>query len=209
MTRWSDLAGSEPGESYAARIAAAAATGMDMHGEAALVERWLQRLGTGRRVLDAGCGTGRVAVRLADRGCDVVGVDLDRSMLQQARAANPDLDWRESDLARFRLRPDEGRFDVVVCAGNVIPLLAPGTLAQVFDALADTVAPTGVLISGFGLDSAHLPSGCPSPDLAEIERAAAASGLVEVERYASWQGEPYNDDGYIVLVHRPADHRNH
>src|SRR5437763_1255862 len=53
----------------------------------------------GRSVLDAGCGTGRVAIELARRGFDVVGVDLDPDMLAVARAKAPELDWRLADLA--------------------------------------------------------------------------------------------------------------
>lgn len=203
MTRWSELAGADPGADYAARMAAAA-TGAHPHGEADLVEQWLGRLRAGRRVLDAGCGTGRVAIRLAERGSSVVGVDLDASMLGQARSARPQLDWRSADLSTFRRYPGEAAFDLVVCAGNVLPLLAPDTVAQVFDSFAAAVTPTGVVLSGFGLDSDHLPAGCPDPDLAEIERVATLSGFVLLDRYATWQADPYRDQGYVVLVHRRA-----
>ena len=72
-------------------------------------------------VLDAGCGTGRVAIELARRGIEVVGVDVDPSMLATARDLAPDLEWVEADLTEF----DLGRtFDVVVLAGNV-PLFTP------------------------------------------------------------------------------------
>ena len=37
-------------------------------------------------MLDAGCGTGRVAIELAARGFSVVGMDLDEAMLDTARA---------------------------------------------------------------------------------------------------------------------------
>ena len=45
-----------------------------------------------RRVLDAGCGTGRVAIELARRGIEVVGVDADPDMLERARRRAPQLD---------------------------------------------------------------------------------------------------------------------
>jgi len=66
-----------------------------MHGEATFVEA----LGV-RRVLDAGCGTGRVAIELARRGLDVVGVDADPGMLSAARAKAPELEWA---LGRVKL----------------------------------------------------------------------------------------------------------
>ena len=50
-------------------------------------------------VLDAGCGTGRVAIELSRRGHDVVGVDVDEAMLEAARAKAPDLTWVQGDLA--------------------------------------------------------------------------------------------------------------
>jgi len=64
-------------------------------------------------VLDAGCGTGRVAIELARRGVDVIGVDLDAGMLEQARQKAPDLDWIDGDLATVDLAR---HFDVVVLA---------------------------------------------------------------------------------------------
>ena len=74
-------------------------------------------------VLDAGCGTGRVAIELAARGLDVVGSDIDAQMLAQAHVKAPELAWVESDLGSLNL----GRtFDVVVMAGNVILFVEPG-----------------------------------------------------------------------------------
>ena len=62
MTRWSDATGGGGGQDYAARFDALAAAGTDVHGEASLCAALLP---PGARVLDAGCGTGRVAIRLA------------------------------------------------------------------------------------------------------------------------------------------------
>src|SRR5688500_2195169 len=114
------LAGSRPrGDEYEARFEALAAAGQDPHGEATFVER----LGV-RSVLDAGCGTGRVARELARRGLDVVGVDVDPAMLETARRRAPDLDWRLGDLASI----DLGRtFKAAVLAGNVMIFLTSGT----------------------------------------------------------------------------------
>ena len=97
--RWLDDASLPRGEAYAARIAALAATGQDMHGEATFVTAL-----PGKMVLDAGCGTGRVAIELARRGYDVVGVDLDPSMLAVARRMAPQVSWYEGDLAIMRSR---------------------------------------------------------------------------------------------------------
>ena len=73
-------------------------------------------------MLDAGCGTGRVAIELDRRGIEVVGVDLDDDMLAAARIKAPDLRWECADLSVFDLgRP----FDVVAMPGNVMIFCRP------------------------------------------------------------------------------------
>jgi SAM-dependent methyltransferase len=68
------------GRDYQAHFDRLAAHGVDVHGEATFVRRF-----TSQSVLDAGCGTGRVAIELARHGIDVVGVDVDASMIAEAR----------------------------------------------------------------------------------------------------------------------------
>jgi SAM-dependent methyltransferase len=164
-------------------------------------------------VLDAGCGTGRVAIRLAELGYRVLGVDVDSSMLAEARRVRPDLRWLNADLAVLPgfselAGPDlataeDSGFDLVVAAGNVIPLLAPGTLSVTVRRLAAVLAPGGLLVAGFGLDSAHLPAGCPVTPAADYLAACAEAGLTEVARHGGWDGtEP--SDGYLVSVHSRA-----
>ena len=81
---------------YDERWARMAAAGQNPHGEADLVMRFAPT-----SVLDAGCGTGRVAIELARRGVDVVGVDLDDDLLAVAREKAPQLTWVTADLARL------------------------------------------------------------------------------------------------------------
>ncbi|MER6976730.1 methyltransferase domain-containing protein, partial [Streptomyces carpinensis] len=123
MSRWEDLTGGTSGHDYAARFAALARSGRDVHGEARLCAALVP---AGARVLDAGCGTGRVMIRLAELGYDCVGVDLDASMLAVARKQAPALPWLQVDLAAFEPEPlgIAAGFDLVVAAGNVLPLLA-------------------------------------------------------------------------------------
>lgn len=200
-TRWQELTGGATGADYAARFAARAASGEDVHGEASFVAGLV---GPGARVLDAGCGTGRVAVRLAELGYDCMGVDSDESMLAVARETAPDLRWVPADLADLAGADlDDGSFDVVVLAGNVIPLLAPGTLDAAVGSLARLVTPGGLLVAGFGLDEAHLPGGCPVTPLDDYDTACAAAGLSVLDRFSTWQAAPYDEtEGYAVSVHR-------
>lgn len=199
MNRWEELTGGTSGQEYAARFAALAAGGGDVHGEARFCAALVP---PGARVLDAGCGTGRVAIRLAALGYHCVGVDLDTSMLEVARRQAPQLTWIQADLADFDAADHHvaAGFDLVVVAGNVFPLLATGTEEKVIRRLAATLRPGGLLVSGFGLDEAHLPVP-PSLTLPEYDAACATVGLTLVDHLANWDGDPYAGGGYVVGVH--------
>jgi SAM-dependent methyltransferase len=198
MSSWSEISGPDRGANYVARFAALAASGADVHGEA----RFCAGLAAaGSRILDAGCGTGRVAIRLAELGYECVGVDVDEPMLDQARQAAPDLSWARSDLANLAAL-DLGRFDLVIAAGNVIPLLDRGTEARVVANLAGLLVPDGTLVAGFGLDRAHLPTAGVPVGLGDYDAWCAAAGLSRLSRFATWDGSPYEGGGYAVNVHR-------
>ncbi|MGY5046334.1 class I SAM-dependent methyltransferase [Streptomyces sp. 900105755] len=200
MSRWDELTGGTSGKDYAARFAALARSGKDMHGEARFCTALVP---AGARVLDAGCGTGRVMIRLAELGYDCVGVDLDASMLAVAREHAPDLPWFQADLAEFEPRGlgVAADFDLVVAAGNIFPLLAAGTEAAVTGRLAAVLRPGGLLVAGFGLDEAHLPVP-PGITLSEYDGHCAGAGLTLVDRFATWDADPYDGGGYAVSVHR-------
>src|SRR5580692_530703 len=163
---------------------------MDMHGEAALVASY--RPAT---VLDAGCGTGRVAIELSRLGHDVVGVDVDGAMLEAARAKAPDLTWIEGDLTHPAL--DLGRtFDLVVMAGNVLIFVPTGTEGQVIANAARWLAPGGRLVAGYSLRPGGL-------DPIRHDALAAAAGLELEDRWSTWDRRPYTPgDAYAVAVHR-------
>lgn len=172
------------GEDYDARWERLAASGVDPHGEVALVEAYGPR-----SVLDAGCGTGRVAIELARRGVDVVGVDAEPDMIATARAKAPELTWHVADLARLDLAE---RFDVVVLAGNVVPYVAPGSRAAAVAACTRHLVPGGRLIAGFALRPGW-------PGLADYDGWCA--GLVLEDRWATWDRAPYTGGDYAVSVH--------
>ena len=74
---------------------------------------------TGLRVLDAGCGTGSLAVEAAVRGAEVVAIDVAAGLVDIARKRAPvglKIDWRSGDM----LSPDLGTFDHVVAMDSLI-----------------------------------------------------------------------------------------
>lgn len=180
MTAWD-------GADYQARFDRLAASGADVHGEATFVRAYEPAT-----VLDAGCGTGRVAIELARHGIEVVGVDVDPSMLATAASLAPELTWVQSDLAELDLGR---RFEVVVMAGNVPLFTRPGTQAALVAGVARHVRPGGLLIAGFGLGRGY--------DVATYDEHAAAVQLALVERWATWDRQPFTETSdYAVSVHR-------
>ena len=178
------------GDDYQRRFDELAAAGEDVHGEA----RFVRSFDPGS-VLDAGCGTGRVAIELARHSIEVVGVDRDPSMLATARDRAPDVSWVEADLCEL----DLGRtFDVVVMAGNVPLFAAPGTQPALVAALAGHVTTRGELIAGFSTDWRDRPY---SAD--EHESHCVAAGLEPVERFSTWNRDEWTPaSAYAVCVAR-------
>jgi SAM-dependent methyltransferase len=175
------------GAAYQARFDALAATGMDMHGEADLVEAL-----SPRTVLDAGTGTGRVAIELARRGIDVVGVDRDASMLGEARRLAPDLTWVEADLVDLDLAR---QFEMVVMAGNVLLFTPVEAREGVVRSCAAHVALGGALISGFQLTQGY--------ELGDYDRACEQAGLELAERWSTWERAAFGPGAeYAVSLHR-------
>lgn len=193
-TRWQET-GVERGEDYDARWQTLVAAGENIHGEADLIEALLTSTG-GQTVIDAGCGTGRVAIELARRGVRVCGLDTDPAMLDTARAKAPELNWARVDLAD-REWPAEvpSRVDLVALAGNVMIFLKPGTEGIVLTNVANRLKPAGLVVAGFSLQ----PDGLT---LEHYDRLAAAAGLVAQDRWATWDRDPYDGDDYAVSVHR-------
>ncbi|TPG19899.1 class I SAM-dependent methyltransferase [Pedococcus bigeumensis] len=197
-TRWSEVSGG-PGAAtaYQQRFDDLAAKGMDIHGEAAFVA---SLLAPPARVLDAGCGTGRVATQLTALGYHCVGVDADAAMIEVAEQRDPATTWVRQDLSRLQLRSQA--FELAVLAGNVIPLLAPGTLLAAVQRLAAHLQPGGLLVAGFGLDASHLPQGCPVTPLQDYDRACTVAGLTPAHRFGTWGRETWRpESGYAVSVH--------
>jgi 2-polyprenyl-3-methyl-5-hydroxy-6-metoxy-1,4-benzoquinol methylase len=176
---------------YRDRFRALAAEGADLEGEARLVDALAA---PASRVLDAGCGAGRLGAALHRRGHDVVGVDVDPVLVEEARRVHPGPRWLEADLAELDLGET---FDVVVTAGNVMVFLAPGTEQQVVARLAAHVAPDGLLVLGFRLDRHY--------GLADLDAHLAATGLAVEHRFATWDLRPVapTSDFAVTIARKP------
>ena len=195
VSRWWEIGGAAHSDVYDDRWRRMEARGEWVHGEADLV-CWFEP----GSVLDAGCGTGRVAIELDRRGIDVVGVDVDARMLEEARGKAPHVPWILGDLSDVGVAGPGGdaatrEFDLVVMAGNVIVFVEAGTEAAVVANMAGHLAAGGRLVSGFRMGLTPL-------TFADYDRFAADAGLELEHRWTTWDREPYDGGSYAVTVHR-------
>jgi len=187
-----------PGHSswYIERFRAMARAGEDLAGEARFVDAMAPR---GARILDAGCGPGRLGGVLAKAGHDVVGVDVDPALIEAAEHDHPGPRWLVGDLAELDL-PARGiaeRFDVIVAAGNVMAFLAPSTRVQVLRRLRAHLAGDGRAVTGFGAGRDY--------QFTEFLDDAATAGLAPDLLLSTWDLRPFADDSdFLVAVLRPA-----
>ncbi|MER5337818.1 class I SAM-dependent methyltransferase [Micromonospora sp. NPDC002717] len=196
-TRWVTETGPEHSQWYIDRFRRLAAEGADLAGEARLVDALVA---PGSRILDAGCGTGRVGAELAARGHAVVGVDADPALVEAASADHPGPRWLVADLAELDLAAagEPEPFDAVVVAGNVLAFVAPGTERDVLRRIAAHLRPDGVVAVGFGTDRGY--------PLTDFDADAVAAGLRLEHRFATWDLRPWRDDAdfAVTVLRRPA-----
>lgn len=116
--------------------------------EVAFLADWLDAP-AGGHLLDAPCGHGRHAVRLAKAGYRVTGIDLSDTLLATARERAGDLPvfLHKADMRQI---PTGERFDGAYCLGNSLAMLDRSGLAVFFRALASAMTPGARLV----LDSA-------------------------------------------------------
>jgi SAM-dependent methyltransferase len=208
-TRWEQARAQERAAGqggYGAHFARLIDEGADIEGEARLADVLAPR---GGWILDAGSGMGRVGGALVARGHRVVGVDFDPEILDQSRRTFPDLpliDSRLDELTSSKLS-DAGHptaYELIVCVGNVMILLAPDTERTVLANLAALLAPDGRMLVGYHLSGA--PSGMSRDyPLDEFVADCTGAGLEVVHRFATYDLQPFADGGdYAVHVLRHA-----
>jgi 2-polyprenyl-3-methyl-5-hydroxy-6-metoxy-1,4-benzoquinol methylase len=195
--RW--ITDTAPGHSqwYIERFRKLAADGVDLQGEARLVDAVVA---PGSRILDAGCGPGRVGAELFRRGHVVVGVDVDPELIAAAGHDHPGPTWLQGDLAELDLsaRGISEPFDAAVLAGNVMTFLAEGTETQVLARVAAHVRPDGAVVVGFGLDRGY--------PLDAFDEHVVAAGLRLDQRLGTWDLRPFTatSDFAVSVLRTPA-----
>jgi SAM-dependent methyltransferase len=193
---WARMVANDPEHSrrYAERWRSLAAEGMDLDGEARLVDAMSSR---GARILDAGCGTGRVGGYLARAGHRVTGVDLDEHLIEVAREDHPDADWHVADLealdaAALAGLGEEEPFDLVFSAGNVFGFLSPGSRQDVLRHLYAALREGGRAVIGFGAGRGY--------DFEEFVDDAGRAGFRLQGRFATWQLEEFTPDADFLVA---------
>lgn len=195
---WMQKVAADPGHSewYIERFRSMARAGDDLAGEARLVDAMVPR---GARILDAGCGPGRVGGYLAEAGHRVVGVDVDPALIAAAEQDHPGPRWLVGDLAELDL-PSRGipePFDIIVSAGNVMTFLAPSTRVQVLSRLRAHLEEGGRAVIGFG--------GGRDYAFAQFFEDAAEAGFTPDLLLSTWDVRPFTESSdFLVAILRPS-----
>ncbi len=77
-------------------------------------------------IIDAGCASGELSVKLAKKGYNVIGVDLDSEMIDIAKSNSENLknlSFRSGSISNLSEIVPENNFDMILCWGNTIPHL--------------------------------------------------------------------------------------
>ncbi|MBC7631820.1 bifunctional 2-polyprenyl-6-hydroxyphenol methylase/3-demethylubiquinol 3-O-methyltransferase UbiG [Aeromicrobium sp.] len=173
-------------EWYVERFRTMAAEGKDLAGEARLIDAMVS---PGSRVLDAGCGPGRVGSELHARGHTIVGADADPVLIAAAAEDHPGPRWVVADLSDLDL--DEQPFDIAVMAGNVMVFLAPHSEQQVLSRLRAHMRPGGRIVVGFATDRDY--------ELVAFDADVVAAGLTLEQRFATWDLVPFSDESDFAV----------
>jgi 2-polyprenyl-3-methyl-5-hydroxy-6-metoxy-1,4-benzoquinol methylase len=174
------------------------------------------RLNRGARVLDAGCGSGQLAIALAERGARVTGIDLSPEMIRRARnhgrERGADIEWRTGDV--LQLADPLAVFDAI--QARVLLQFVPD-VAGVLRELRRVLKPGGRLLASVpGALSPiyraswmrHLPGGDPGNNYLlpwELENLLLEYGWRVIDGWAEWGDDLYGVSNDTVASLRGAE----
>jgi magnesium-protoporphyrin O-methyltransferase len=150
---------------------------------------WLPADLTGRRLLDAGCGTGALAVEAAKRGAQVIAVDIAPGLIEIARQRTGTIagPGHVEFLAGDMFDPALGRFDHVVGMDSLIHYrpedtvrVVAGLAARTDRSLCFTFAPRTALLSAMHAAGRFFPRGDRAPSIVPVAEAKLRR-LIEAE----------------------------
>lgn len=142
------------------------------------------------RVLDAGCGSGRLGGELVRRGHTVVGVDVDPILIAHAEEDHPEGTWVVGDLSTDEV--PEGDFDLAVAAGNVMAFIAVEGREQALRNIFNSLHPGGRFVAGFGEGRGWL-----FEDFIEL---AQSVGFNLDFRFSSWDLRRFSENSTFLVA---------
>lgn len=157
---------------------------------------WLPEDLRGRRVLDAGCGTGALAFEAARRGAEVVAVDLSPTLVQLARERVPEkigtgsVQFLVGDMRQLKL----GNFDHAVAMDSLIHYAVDDGLhtlealaEKIGDSMLFTFAPRTALLGAMHTVGRLFPRGNRSPAIEPVTETHLWQRLDNSQALATWQ----------------------
>lgn len=82
------------------------------------IETFVNLVGKGKKILDVGCGSGRDGAEIAEKGIQVVGIDISKGLLEEARKINPNLEFIETDMRSLPF--EDSSFDGVWAQASLL-----------------------------------------------------------------------------------------
>ena len=160
---------------------------------------WLPQDMRGLRLLDAGCGTGALALQAALRGAEVVAIDLSPTLVKLAAermaAEHPTLPGSVEFLSGDMLSPDLGHFDHVVCMDSLIHYdsdqiaeALAGLAQRTRGSMAFTFAPRTPLLALMHSAGRLFPRSDRSPSLSPVAHADLLQRMQNHVDLQGWQG---------------------
>ena len=155
---------------------------------------------TGSQLLDAGCGTGALAMAAAERGAEVTAIDLSANLVQLAASRAAEIQRAQPIAGRITFDSGDmlanhwGEFDHTVCMDSLIHYEMADTLgalarlaSRTRSSLQFTVAPANPLLRAMHRVGQWLPRQSRSPDIQPLSIPALTDAIHQMLGVHGWQ----------------------